>query len=278
MVKIGHATGYPPWKNSPMKNSITTIQSMKRKTFLLGATSAVLLASPAMGAITLTNGDFSTADTKIDGVGWTAGPSSGTMFTIAGGVNGVANAPTGNNAASLYQTFSDTTMTKVNVSFDFIIVAPGNGTTPRQIDFRLLTGTTSGTSTHVRFNVSGDGFIDFTNAGGGFVDTTTTGTAFAANVAGTYRIDLQLDGMDGNGGATGTMLGTITRASDNASYSFSGTNLNWAAVDSMEFLQGNNWGSNHNVDFDNVFVAVPEPSAALLGGLGVLALLRRRRA
>ena len=35
-----------------------------------------------------------------------------------------------------------------------------------------------------------------------------------------------------------------------------------------------NWGTAFTVDF----TAVPEPSAALLGGLGILALLRRRRA
>jgi MYXO-CTERM domain-containing protein len=34
----------------------------------------------------------------------------------------------------------------------------------------------------------------------------------------------------------------------------------------------------HSIDVDDVSVtAVPEPSAALLGGLGLLALLRRRR-
>ena len=37
-------------------------------------------------------------------------------------------------------------------------------------------------------------------------------------------------------------------------------------------------GGGNGLSFDNIVVAVPEPSAALLGGLGVLGLLRRRRA
>lgn len=36
-------------------------------------------------------------------------------------------------------------------------------------------------------------------------------------------------------------------------------------------------GGGNGLSFDNIVVIVPEPSAALLGGLGVLALLRRRR-
>lgn len=37
-------------------------------------------------------------------------------------------------------------------------------------------------------------------------------------------------------------------------------------------------GTTHQVNFDNLIIdQVPEPSAALLGGLGLLALLRRRR-
>lgn len=36
---------------------------MKYHSLFLGATTALLFASPAMGAIILTNGDFSTADT-----------------------------------------------------------------------------------------------------------------------------------------------------------------------------------------------------------------------
>ena len=36
-------------------------------------------------------------------------------------------------------------------------------------------------------------------------------------------------------------------------------------------------GGGNGLSFDNIVVTVPEPSAALLGGLSVLGLLRRRR-
>jgi MYXO-CTERM domain-containing protein len=40
----------------------------------------------------------------------------------------------------------------------------------------------------------------------------------------------------------------------------------------------NDSGSDHQLAIDNVtFTAVPEPGPVLLGGLGLLALLRRRR-
>ena len=51
-----------------------------------------------------------------------------------------------------------------------------------------------------------------------------------------------------------------------------GTNL-W-----IRFSDLNDSGNDHHLAIDNVsFTAVPEPTAAVLGGLGLLALLRRRR-
>jgi hypothetical protein len=53
------------------------------------------------------------------------------------------------------------------------------------------------------------------------------------------------------------------------------TNLNFGSGDGYLTFEGR----NSNSRFDNLSIsAIPEPSAALLGGLGMLALLRRRRA
>lgn len=56
--------------------------------------------------------------------------------------------------------------------------------------------------------------------------------------------------------------------------------LSWAPSDNLwiRFVDLNDTGNDHQLAVDNLsFSAVPEPSAALLGGLGFLALLRRRR-
>lgn len=57
-------------------------------------------------------------------------------------------------------------------------------------------------------------------------------------------------------------------------FTVNGADNGFNASNSRLFLGGDN-----GLSFDNIVVsAIPEPSAALLGGLGVLALLRRRRA
>jgi uncharacterized protein (TIGR03382 family) len=56
-------------------------------------------------------------------------------------------------------------------------------------------------------------------------------------------------------------------------YTANGADNGFNATNSKLFLGGGN-----GLVFDNIVVTtIPEPSAALLGGLGVLALLRRRR-
>ncbi len=70
---------------------------------------------------------------------------------------------------------------------------------------------------------------------------------------------------------------------NNYSYAFgTGSGSNFTASNNISGIDGftlfnNNQGNNENFGANNISI-IPEPSAALLGGLGMLALLRRRRA
>jgi trimeric autotransporter adhesin len=58
------------------------------------------------------------------------------------------------------------------------------------------------------------------------------------------------------------------------------SSISWSSTQNLwiRFVDLNDSGNDHFLAIDNVtFSAVPEPSTALLGGLGLLALLRRRR-
>jgi hypothetical protein len=77
---------------------------------------------------------------------------------------------------------------------------------------------------------------------------------------------LALDGNAAANRATG-LTGTVS------SISWSNGGSLW-----IRFVDLNDSGNDHHLTVDNFsLVAVPEPAAALLGGLGFLALLRRRR-
>lgn len=71
-------------------------------------------------------------------------------------------------------------------------------------------------------------------------------------------------------------------AASNSSRSITATisSLSWTAGSGLwiRFVDPNDSGNDHVLTIDNFsFTAVPEPGAALLGGLGMLAFLRRRR-
>jgi MYXO-CTERM domain-containing protein len=83
-----------------------------------------------------------------------------------------------------------------------------------------------------------------------------------------------------NGASFDTVLGSTTYAAfDSGSKSITVNNVAGGAGIRIAFWQGDSPATTA-AGLDNVAVsvtAIPEPSAALLGGLGMLALLRRRR-
>jgi hypothetical protein len=83
-----------------------------------------------------------------------------------------------------------------------------------------------------------------------------------------------------SGASFGTVLGTATYAAgDSGTKSITVNNVAGGTGIRIGFWQGDTLGEAAGLD--NVAVSVtpvPEPSAALLGGLGLLALLHRRRA
>jgi hypothetical protein len=74
------------------------------------------------------------------------------------------------------------------------------------------------------------------------------------------------------------MTGANTFNLDFSSYSQSGTLGNGAtAIDNIRFFNSNAGGGGERDAFVNNLTVVPEPATALLGSLGLLALLRRRK-
>lgn len=109
-----------------------------------------------------------------------------------------------------------------------------------------------------------------TAGSGGFLTLDLTGTdeIFLAATTGTAGYALQIQ----NTNSTGAFIWLLNAAGDSAPGSDQ-----YAAGQAYETDLGG--GTNHgNSDFVLGFTAIPEPSTALLGGLGLLALLRRRRA
>jgi hypothetical protein len=214
---------------------------MKFNSILTGITAAILLSSPAMGGIKLTNGDFSNGST-----GWSdlTGYGPSTLYDIT---SGVANAPADGSTRCIYQKVSPSLETAATVIFDVTVNTLGSGTNARDFDFCLVNGNTGNIAKTV--GMITNAAHQFVLRGGG----TPLYTSSIAMTAGTtYTISLYMTGMDGDGGHTGMVSGSILNQTTMVATRFTCSHANIDKFDGLAFRRGFVWGPNHQHTIANV--------------------------
>lgn len=174
----------------------------------------------------------------------------------------------------IYLGTNDTDYSSVDFSFEADVVVPANNS-PWAITFIGMGSPNTGPASEP---VSGSNISmlarndnsNLENLDNGSIATSKTGVGV---INGTHGIRMEWNATTKlatflfDVGNDGTYDPTLTFTVNGADNGFNATN-------SRLFL-----GGGAGLSFDNIVVnAIPEPSAALLGGLGVLGLLRRRRA
>jgi hypothetical protein len=224
-----------------MKSAMKNITIKANRTLCgIGALALILSASTAQAASLITNGDFEliTGGDGGDATGWTKVGAYG----IYDGVSNLNGPGTVFGSWAYVPGNGEDTSDGVYQTLTTILVAGMSYTLSFQANPWV-----SGGSSNIRVGNYNSGSYDsdasYSSLSLSVIDTPTTHTAWTLR---SY---------------TFTALGGEDTV-------YFGSALN----------SGLTPGSGSGYDIDNVsLVAVPEPSAALLGGLGLLALLRRRR-
>jgi hypothetical protein len=143
----------------------------------------------------------------------------------------------------------------------------------------VANGSPSGKS----MGISGNGFKHITSASP--LDLTSFDSVTVTldlNFAGNFNLGLYYSN---NNGASYTLVNNFLGSNYTAntwhtgqSFTLAETAVAGGFTSNSRFLWNTNSGANNWVYMDNIqVVGIPEPAAALLGGLGLLTLLRRRR-
>jgi len=287
-----------------------------KQSFLLTATLLALTA--ASQAATIWSDDYSsdragTGDPNpynytgtLSGSDYIVTPGDAT-FTASGGILNIsdpntASTPSISVATSRFSTTTFSAGDKFNVSVDMRVnsltsPASGSASLPR---FTIFTGNSGNGSESLTVGFGYTNFAGQPNGSMGFYKGGASATAIDTNNGiginasgfnfGAYSATASQNGTDGWYRISVDMTqgaqrydGTITNLLTSETVTFSGSlvnQLNWGnnANGGVRIFAGQ--GGTSDFDIDNLIVThVPEPSSiAMLGGLGALALLRRRRA
>lgn len=229
----------------------------------------LVLATSANAAI-LVNGGFETGDFT----GWNAAGGSKTVTTTSP-LSGTYSAQLTDSTSGpvfLSQAFTPLVGGSATLSFNFFVTAPtaDEGTNrPLEVSLRNDAGSSFLTLRLVDLTLDGDGELE-TLVGPSLTWTSTGINSVAFGAVNSFT--LTLNNLSATPGVT-TYGITVGSESVTGLTGYRGT----ATPDSVEeivFAQVNL--ANSTLKLDNVSI-VPKPHTALLGGLGLLALLRRRR-
>jgi hypothetical protein len=161
----------------------------------------------------------------------------------------------------------------VFLSADITVGAAGTG----DYFIHLSDGGTSNFYARTYVQASGTGFVLALGTSSGTAGLVYGTTVLDFNTS--YSLLVRYDFVSGTGNDTGALFinpTAVDGTGDTAYVAATTTGTDATSIAGLNLRQGTN-GSAPGVTIDNISVFVPEPSVAALGGLGVLALLRRRR-